>query len=92
MATLTGSDYAELRNEFLRSGWGKDEVKSELGVLGKPSQPELLAAFQSIENDMLSVSPTIKANFDAAIGGATSNALFKMAMRVWFRWRDRRGG
>ena len=100
MAVLTNQDYADLRNEWYRSGFGKEELKA---LPALPSSTQIKAAFQAIEDTFttavipqgavgMTVIGAIKLQFDSALGVATSQALFISALRVWFRWRDRQGG
>lgn len=84
MATLTTSDYKEIRATVYRLGAGKEELKA-LSAL--PNKAQLMAAFQSFENDMTAAFPGIKSNMDTALGVVTTQTLARKMFSAYLRWK-----
>lgn len=90
MAILTNEDYGPLRKSLYRAGFGKEELKALLG--GLPSEAQLLAAFQVIEDLWADNAVQIKADLEAALGRTITNALAKKIGRAWLEWKTGKGG
>ena len=84
MAALTPTDYGEIRNSIYRAGLGKEELKA---LPALPTATQLLAAFQSLEDDMVSFFPTLKAGIDTELGLTTSNMLAQKIVAGYLLWK-----
>jgi hypothetical protein len=95
MATLTDQDYGALRRIAYRAGYGKEELKA---LPNLPKKSQLKAAFQAIEDGMLTtpipagavgmtVIAALKGRTETAIGQTVPMALFVKLFDTWVRWR-----
>lgn len=88
MAVLTDQDYGEIRDAAYQ-GVCKADLKA---LAALPSKTQFKAAFQSMENDMVSAFPGIKSNFDAALGVTTSANLGRRLFAAYLRWKLKQMG
>lgn len=86
---LTPSDYSQLRDSLYRVGFGKEELKA---LSSLPDKAHIMAAFQSLEDNLVAAFPAWKADLDTALGVTTTNALAQKAMVAFFAWRVRKAG
>lgn len=87
MAQLTADDYREIRKDFFRMGFGKEEFKALAG--GMPPEPALLAGLQSLEDAMVANFASMKLGMDAAFGRTTTNVGCQKIMAAYLRWKIR---
>jgi hypothetical protein len=85
MAQLTDADYAEIRDDFFRMGFGKEEMKALAG--GLPTQAALLAGLQTFEDTLVSAFAGMKTDFDTAISRTTTNAGCQKILAAYLRWK-----
>lgn len=85
MATLTTADYQEIRDDFYRLGFGKEEMKALSG--GLPTQAQLLAGLQTFEDALVNAFAGMKTDFDTAIGRTTTNAGCQKVLAAYLRWK-----
>lgn len=79
MPVLTTPDYAELRRSLFRDA----ETKAELKALPNlPSEAQLLAALQTIEDDFTTFRQSLRAKVAAAFGLPTASLTPKLNRRI----------
>jgi hypothetical protein len=89
MAALTNEDYGQMRRSVYRTGQGKEELKA---LAGLPSESELRAAFQVIENFWTNNAAQVKSDVEAALGRSITNALARKIHLAWLIWKISKGG
>lgn len=85
MATLTDANVKEIRRDFFRMGFGKEEYKALAG--GLPSETEQKAGLQAIEDFFVSNFATIKAALDTGLNRTTTNPGAQKIIAAYFRWK-----
>lgn len=89
MATLTWTDYGELRSMAYRKGYGKEELKA----LSDPwDKSDLLAMFQGCEDWFTSgfngiPTTSLKTALETGLGQSMTNPLAQKVSAVWFFWK-----
>ena len=79
MPPLTSPDYRELRRALFQD----PETKAELKALANlPSESQLLAAFQTIEDDFTAFRSALRAKTAAAFGLPTASLTPKLNRRI----------
>jgi hypothetical protein len=87
MATVTASDYRNLRDSCYRNGGGKEELKT-LATL--PNEAKLLSIFQAAEDRTVAAFALFRADMETALGvaqDAASLALAKKFFAAYCQWK-----
>jgi hypothetical protein len=83
------SDYRDLR----KLAYEKDGCKAEMKALPHlPTNAQLLAVFQAIDDFWAANASTLKASMQTAYGQTIPNVLAKKLGRAWLRWKFEQGG
>jgi hypothetical protein len=90
MATLTNREYGDLRDRIYSRGAGKEELQGLAG--GLPSEPQLRAAFQALENRWDNARPQIKTDIETALGRQLEPTVLRQITVAWMRSKLDRGG
>jgi hypothetical protein len=85
MAQLVAADYRELRKQCFTVGLGKEELKALAG--GMPSESQLMAAFQYLEDQTVSGFAALKSGMDTELGKTTTNAGAQKMMAAYYIWK-----
>jgi hypothetical protein len=89
MVALTDQEYGALRDLLFARGTGKEELKA---LPALPSEPELRAAFQVLEDYWDGNKAAMKTGIDAALGGTIPPELAKKIGLAWLSWKVSKGG
>jgi hypothetical protein len=85
MAVMTDSDVAEIRDDFFRLGFGKEEYKALAG--GMPNEAQRKAGLQAIEDFFVSNFATIKSGLDTGLSRTTTNQGAQKIIAAYLRWK-----
>lgn len=89
MAVIGPGDYRQLR----KLAYSKDGCKTEMKALPNlPTNTQLLAVFQAIEDFWATNAATLKASMQTAYGQTLTNAHAKKLGRAWLMWKFNQGG
>lgn len=89
MAVITKLDKTEMRQDFFRSGNGREFFK---GTNPTMNGPQLLAVLQAIEDDWEIRKVARKAKIDVAAGTSLTDDQAKVLGRAWLSFKAKRGG
>lgn len=89
MAVLTNDDYGQIRESLYKASFGKEELKA---LPNLPSEAQLKAAFQAIEDFWANNAATLKTNMETALGRSITAALARKIGRAWLEWKTGKGG
>ena len=84
MAQLTEADYREIRQEFYRFGFGKEECKA---LASLPNAAQFLAGLQTFEDTLIGAFAGMKADFDTATGRTWTNIGVQKILAAYLRWK-----
>jgi hypothetical protein len=88
MAVLTSADYKELRRMLYRFGEGKEDLKA---LPNLPSEAQLLACFQAIEDKWVADQTTYKGLMETALNRTITNTLARLIGKSYLYWRWLKG-
>lgn len=84
MAQLTAADYKRLRKLLYSITNAKPDLKA---LPNLPSETQLMAAFQFLEDDWTGRQAALKAGVDAALARTTTNALARKIGETWMMFK-----
>ena len=87
MAVLTMADYGQIREDFYRLGFGKEEIAALAG--GTPTSTEFLAGLQTFEDTLVNGFASMKTAFDSATGSTFTNTGCQKILAAYLRWKVR---
>ena len=80
MATLTASDYRDIRDYVFRPGAGKEEIKSLATV---PNETKTMQVFQASEDRTIAGFALFRADMESILGIAQNAASLELAKKYF---------